>query len=312
MRRTKMWWCTAMVCALVTSAVAVAAPASAGSWSPWVARGGSLISAPAVTSWGPGRLDVFARGLDTTGKDTNRLAHRVFADGHWQRWNDLGILPGDSDIGGPAAVSWGSGRIDLFVTATNGHLGHKWFSNGTWKQWQDLGGAITGTPAVISWGPGKLDVFARSAGARLVRLRFADGAWQPWQDLGSLAGMDALTAVSWGPGRTDLFAVTTATGRIWQRTYNGSWSGWSDRGGDFPGGVGVVSWAAGRIDLFGKMLHRDLAHAWFSTGTWKSWQNLGGGEQGLNSRPGAASWAQNRIDVFGVDDNGMLLHRTWS
>ena len=35
-------------------------------WSGWEWLGGELTSAPAVESWGPGRIDIFYRGPDTT------------------------------------------------------------------------------------------------------------------------------------------------------------------------------------------------------------------------------------------------------
>jgi hypothetical protein len=58
---------------------------SGGSWSRPLARGGGLASQPSVVSWGQGRLDVFARGLD------NRLMWRTWRSGAGRR-------------GGPCAV----------------------------------------------------------------------------------------------------------------------------------------------------------------------------------------------------------------
>ena len=39
--------------------------------------GGQLTSGPGVASWGPGRLDVFARGSD------NSLIHKWYSNGWW-------------------------------------------------------------------------------------------------------------------------------------------------------------------------------------------------------------------------------------
>src|SRR5262245_31602658 len=72
----------------------------------WQSLGGGITSAPAICSWAPGRLDVFARGEDFA------LWHKYSRDlQSWSEWESLG--------GGlaspPAAVSWGEGRIDVFV-----------------------------------------------------------------------------------------------------------------------------------------------------------------------------------------------------
>jgi hypothetical protein len=83
--------------------------------------GGVLTSGPTVSSWAPGRLDVFARGTDNT-------LHHPFYDGNWSGWESLGGgLSSD-----PAAVSWDHGRIDVFARGSDNALWHKWYDNG-WK-----------------------------------------------------------------------------------------------------------------------------------------------------------------------------------
>ena len=47
-------------------------------------RGGTIQSQPVVVSWGPGRLDIFARGTDNT------LWHRASNSGTWSAWESLG------------------------------------------------------------------------------------------------------------------------------------------------------------------------------------------------------------------------------
>src|SRR5207253_2521150 len=63
----------------------------------------------------------------------------------------------------PSAVSWGSGRIDLFAVASDGNVWHRPFSGGAWGAWESWA-----APAGISWasgidasswGSGHLDVF---------------------------------------------------------------------------------------------------------------------------------------------------------
>src|SRR5262245_13368926 len=68
----------------------------------------------------------------------------------------------DGFVSDPAAVSWGPGRIDVFVRGSDNALWHKWFEN-QWSGWESLGGSITSAPDVASWGAGRLDVFARGS-----------------------------------------------------------------------------------------------------------------------------------------------------
>ncbi len=100
-------------------------------WSPWGARGSALEVAPAAASWGPNRLDVFARG------ENDHLWHKRWAGGKdWSEWRDLG---GGQLTSAPAAVSWGPNRIDVFVRGADHQLAHKrWTDDKDWSEWRDL------------------------------------------------------------------------------------------------------------------------------------------------------------------------------
>ena len=103
----------------------------------------------------------------------------------------------------PAAVSWQSGRIDVFARGMDNALWHKWF-DGAWRNWESLGGIITAGPAVSSWAPGRLDVFVKGSDNALWHKWFA-GGWSGWESLGGVIdGTPA--AVSWSLGRIDIFA----------------------------------------------------------------------------------------------------------
>ncbi|PED22430.1 hypothetical protein CN971_17105, partial [Bacillus thuringiensis] len=84
-------------------------------WGEWEDLGGILTSDPAVASWGPNRLDCFARGLN------NHMWHRGWDGTRWGEWEDLGGILTSS----PAAVSWGPNRIDCFVRGQNDHMWHR-------------------------------------------------------------------------------------------------------------------------------------------------------------------------------------------
>src|SRR5262249_35674392 len=85
-------------------------------WTSWWSLGGRAASAPAIASWGPGRLDVFAAAVD------GALWHRWW-DGAWQSWEWLGgSLAGGST---PAAVAPARGRLDVFVRGIDHALWHR-------------------------------------------------------------------------------------------------------------------------------------------------------------------------------------------
>jgi len=276
---------------------------------PWEGVGNSVQGTPAVASWGPERLDVFARGQN------NELLHRWY-DGRWHDWESLG----GTLTSPPAAVSWGPGRIDVVARLQDGRLYQRWY-DGQWHGWDPLGLEVaSGTPAVASWGPNRLDVFAQGPGNQLWH-RWYENRWFDWEPLGGEIS-SGVAAVSWGVGRIDVIVKGT-DGQLHTRWFDGRWNGWAPLGsppfgtdsdpaidargpglldiyvvssdgtanqlyrrsfaggwGDFQWlgdfhragggqGVGVVSWDAGRIDLFALRDGVELKHAWFSGGAWR-------------------------------------------
>src|ERR1051326_4193390 len=84
-------------------------------------------SDPAVTSWGPGRMDVFVTGYDPNNGAWG-LLHGWIDNNTWKSpyWEVLGTGPLDDSH--PAATSLGVGHIDVFVRDYyDGSLLHKWF-----------------------------------------------------------------------------------------------------------------------------------------------------------------------------------------
>ena len=214
-------------------------------------------------------------------------------------------VPAMDTTSDPAAVSWGTGRIDVFARSTKGTLLHKWFEGG-WFPWQDLGGAITSGPAAASWASGRLDVFARGTDNTLQHIAYSGGVWSAWQGLGG--GLSsAPAAVSWASNRIDVF-VRGTDNAVWHKWWNGSWSGWESQGGTLTSAPAVASWASGRLDVFGRGTNNALYHKSFS-GSWSAWQSLGGV---LTSGPGAVSWAANRIDIFVRGGGNVLEHKWWN
>jgi hypothetical protein len=252
--------------------------------------GGVLSSSPAVSSWAPGRLDMFARGSD------NALWHR-FYDAGWSGWESLGGTLNSE----PAAVSWSSGRIDVFWRGTDNALWHEWFA-GAWFGPESLGGTLTSGPAVASWAPGRLDVFARGADNALWHM-FYDAGWSGWESLGGGLSSEP-AAVSWASGRLDVFARGTDNA-LWHMFYDAGWSGWESLGGTLASGPAAASWAAGRLDVFARSTDNTLLHKFYG-GSWSGFESLG---NTTLSSPAAVSWSAGRIDVFTVGESSAAWHK---
>ncbi len=122
----------------------------------WQSLGGPLTSSPAATSPMSGVIDVF-------GRVSNGVAYqREYSNNAWSSsWTSIGgqIASGT----GPAACSWGSGRLDVFVQGLDGTIWHRSY-NGAWSDWQSIGGAASSSPAATSRSSGTIDVFVRGSG----------------------------------------------------------------------------------------------------------------------------------------------------
>ena len=101
---------------------------------------------------------------------------------HGLSWHSLGgQIPAGT---GPAACSWGSGRLDVFVQGTDGALWHKWYTGTSWSGWESLGGSLTSSPAATSPASGLIDVFARGSDGALWYKDWNGAAWSSWHSLG--------------------------------------------------------------------------------------------------------------------------------
>lgn len=254
--------------------------------------GGDATSAPAVSSWAPGRLDVFAKGAD------NGLAHQWFDGASWSGWESLGGTLASQ----PAAVSWGTGRIDVFARGTDNTLIHKWFDGGNWSGWESLGGTLASGPAAASWAKGRLDVFARGVNNTLIHKWFDGTNWSGFESLGGALASEP-AAVSWSSGRLDVFARGANNTLIHQWFDGSNWSGFESLGGNLASAPAVASWARGRLDVFARSPENTLIHQWFDGGNWSGWESLG---NTTLSSPAAVSWSSGRIDVFTLGEGNSV------
>jgi hypothetical protein len=113
-----------------------------GQWSNWAALGGPALGPPALVSWGPNRLDIFIIGGD------KGIYHKYWDGSQWNpspsEWQPVGgTVYGDVNVVAmPAAVSWGAGRIDLFVMGTDRAIYQKTSVWDSWTGWAAMNGVV--------------------------------------------------------------------------------------------------------------------------------------------------------------------------
>lgn len=256
--------------------------------------GGTFTADPDISSQGPGRLDVFGRGAE------NGLWIDSYPSGSgWGGWVSMGGVL----AGGPGAVSWSSGRIDVVETEPNQTVEHWYWTGGGWAV-DNLGGTLTSDPDISSWGPNRLDVFARGVEGGLWHKWWGGSGWSAWEAMGgSLAG--GPSAVSWGPGRIDVVArMTDNTIGHWY------WAGagwvYDNLGGTLTSDPSISSQGSGKLDVFARGTDNGLWHRWFTNSFgWSNWEPMGGY---ITSGPGSVSWGAGRVDVVARGANNSLEH----
>ncbi len=201
---------------------------------------------PVITSWAPGRLDLFAFGWQIAdGQEfVTRLLHTWTDNLSWSgQWEDLGPVPVDNvnTLFPPAAVSSGPGRIDVFLAGNDNYqLQHKWFANGRWSGWENKGGppgGLTSAPTVSSPGPGLLTIYARGTSVIINGLSYGwlwginlNGSWSDWYTVDCCLSGDVFTSVAALalPGaETDVFVLGVGH-ELWRKAYVNAVQGWLD------------------------------------------------------------------------------------
>jgi hypothetical protein len=137
----------------------------------------TFVGEPAVTSWGPQRLDVFAMAVSSGNPGV--LFHRSWDAGLDSGWVLRGHPPGTLMKTSPAATGYSpittpntrAGRVDVFVVGVaNKIYNGKW--NGSafaWSLWSiyPSGFALVSKAAAASWCPGRMDVMVVDANGNL-------------------------------------------------------------------------------------------------------------------------------------------------
>ena len=186
---------------------------------------------------------------------SNHLWHAYSANsGTTWTWEDIG----DNISSAPSVVSWGFGRLDIFVRGSNNAIHHRAFEAGSfgWGPWEDWGGTLASAPSAVSWGPGRLDAFVRFTDGYLWQLWWAGGSWNWNRITDGITGfapvmVAAPAGISWGANRIDVF-VRTTDNKLWQAWWPNGGNGWQwvDQGGILTSAPAVESWSSNRLDVF--------------------------------------------------------------
>jgi hypothetical protein len=218
------------------------------------------------------------------------------------------LIPGWEALGGeftsaPAAVSWGSGRLDVFGVGLDGQLYHRAWDN-AWNDWEPLGGLLTSPPVAVSWGPNRVDIFGLGGDSQMYH-KVWNGRWAEWAPIGGRFDSPP-AAVSRGPNRLDVFALGPDNQLNYNR-YDGDWHGWEGLGGTMISLPTVTSWDPNRLDVFGVGTDDHLYHRAFE-GAWGNWESLGGASV---SSPSVVTRGPGRVDAFALGTDHQMFHQAW-
>jgi len=150
-----------------------------------------------VVSWGPNRLDIFVTATD------GNIYIKSWTGTGWVPsqldWNPMGSPIADGKVlGPPKVVSWGPGRLDIFVRGADGQLYIKSWTGSAWVPsqlgWNPPGspnGVVAQEPAVVSWASNRLDIFATGTDNNLYIKSWTGTEWVPsqlgWASLADVA-----------------------------------------------------------------------------------------------------------------------------
>ena len=281
-------------------------------WHDWKNLGGTFTSSPAVASRARDSMDCFMRS-EHGDLDWKSLEGSDVFD------SNLGHPDSGKFKGAPAAISWRSERLDMFVRGSDDALWHRHFSLLMIPpfNWQKLDVKIADAPAVASWAPNRLDVFTRSTNGEIIHTFSNDGShFTVGRNLShpkALPFEGAPAAISRRPRTIDVFA-RGGDHTIWRIVFDGDdWGDWKKVAEDIADGPAVASWAPQRVDLFGCNSRGEVVHEHSNDAVhFRGRKNLGRPPTGpLKGSPAAVSLKPNRLDLFARGADDALWHRSW-
>ena len=151
---------------------------------PAVYPGIHYISAPVIANRSATEYDIVGLGDDFSIYHT----HCVGPDVVNSACNTTEPLGGGPFIGVPAAVSWGTSRLDVTALASDGRFWHDTWTSSGWTQFVQQPGTFASSPALVSWGASRLDLFGRGTDAAAYHRSQTNNTWAPASAFESLAG----------------------------------------------------------------------------------------------------------------------------
>jgi hypothetical protein len=282
--------------AVAAAALLPASPARAiPSFGAFQPIGGVATSAPAVASWGAGRLDVFVRGTD------NALWHRWSESGQWSAWESLG---GDLRSA-PGAVASSNGHMEVAVRGTDDAVWHRWYSDGVWSAWDSFGGVATSAPALAATSFNHFDLLVKGTDDRLWGRRWTGDRWNPWYQVVSQQFTSAPAASS---STGQAVAVARGTDRAgWVLATDASNMNWLNPvsiGGDLRDDP-AIAWRPTSKAVFARGTDDQLWMWHYNDSDAPGWHPLGGV---LTAGPAAVWEGPVTLDVVvRGTDNGLWL-----
>lgn len=216
-------------------------------------------TAPATSSWGVGRVDVFTVGYD------DKVWHWNNASSSWSV-NDVGQPTLTGLRSAPDALSWSANRIHVVAVGNDGNLWLRHYPGSSpWNPWTNLGApinGISGDPTIVSWSSSRLDIFVKDTFGNRWQKTF-NGTWGSWSQAATPATMSSgPDAASWGQDRIDVF-WKGGGGDLRRWWWNGSnWSTVRGLGGSLYADPGAAGWEPGRLDIFVRGGDDIVYHRW--------------------------------------------------
>lgn len=254
---------------------------SGGDWSCWtnLPQNAKIKGEPAAIAT-PGRIDVFALGID------NRLKRTTWTVAHngWYNWVDLGPKTFSS---APGITKRSDTLIDVFAKDSDDRIAHRPFSttkttDGGWvtTDWKPIGGNVTlasAPSAVASPDGNRITVLARGVNGSLMSLMWTEGhGWWNWADR-DIAITGTPAAISRGGNSVSAFLRTPDGAVVHKYTPDGT--NWDHQlqglGGHVFTSPAVVSPNPQRIDVFSRNNEADLIRRVWTGSTWSPWAGHG-------------------------------------
>ncbi|NTU80610.1 MAG: hypothetical protein HGA45_14740 [Chloroflexales bacterium] len=162
-------------------------------------------------------------------------------------WIPMGSMAfqGAEATSAPAAVSWGPGRLDVFVRGRNGEL-YQNYREGSWSGWRVpdpfRGVVLRSAPACAAWGVGRLSCVALIESDNEIWHFYWDGSGWARQSLGG-GGISAPAVVSPAADQLAVFVAGTGSKLYAKSWVRGRWSDWRDLGGELRSAPACAAWS---------------------------------------------------------------------